>query len=93
MAGAEDLVPEEGDLLFQGAHGVDHPEGPFFLLALQSRLGYPLRLIAHQHVALDCGLPVGVQQLIHSGLVTLGGTGLQLFIRRSETGPAHQVGH
>ena len=93
VARAEDVVPEQGDLLFKRPLGVDHPVGPLFLLTLETGLGNPLGLIAHQDVILNGWLGFRIQQLFDRGLVALGGAGLQFLIRGAKPGAAHKVRH
>ena len=80
VAGAEDAVPEQGDLLFQGPLGVDHGVGPVGLVDLQGVHFPPVNKPALQQVHFKAGVVAGVQQVLHRGFVACGGPPFQLLV-------------
>src|SRR6266852_8678843 len=85
-------MPEEGDLLFQQALGVDHAPGPQGGTTGDHPL--PFGKVPFQHIHVDTiRLVFGMQEFLDRRRVPLGGPCLQLLVGRAKTGTAHQVSH
>ncbi len=93
VAGGEDMVPEEGHLLFQGPLGADHAVHPVALVAGHAGAAAEVGHVAVGQVILKGRLVFRVEQLLHRGCVALGSIGLHLVRVGAETGPAEQVSH
>ena len=83
----EDVVPEQGHLLFQLSPRVEHPGPPNGAVP-----GVAGAVEALDHVDLHVGKPFGVQQVLHDVLVGTGREHFQFIESRAESGAAHQVG-
>ena len=93
VAGAEDAVPEQGDLFLQRALGVDHPVGEIGLVDFQGVHLFPIDEVPLEDVHFQVGLGNGIEQFFHGGFVAIGGALFQLGVGGAEAGPTHQVRH
>ena len=93
VAGGEQLVPEEGHLLFQRPLGVHHPVHPFRLIGGRTQRPFQRGEEAVKQFVVNRRLVFGVEQLFNGGFVSLGGARLQFCVGSAETCPPHQVGH
>src|SRR5882762_4796801 len=85
-------MPEEGNLLFQRALGVDHTPGPEDWASSDHPL--PFSKIPFQHIHVDTiRLVFRMQKFLDRRLVSPGGPCLQLLVGRAKSGTAHQVSH
>ena len=93
VAGGEQLMPEEGDLLFQRPLGVYHPVHPFGLIDRRRSGALITREHAVQQFVVYGRLPLWMQKLFDHGFVPLGGALLQFLTGIAEARAPHQVGH
>ena len=93
VAGGEQAVPEQGQLLFQLVTGRDHPVHPVCAGAVQfPHLGH-FRVVPSDHVVGHHPGVAGIDQVFHHVFVTLLDQLLQLIAGGAEAGAAHQVSH
>ena len=95
VGSGEDVVPEEGYLLFQGSWRVDEAVHPV--------AGHVLRVGGHLEAGGHAEKLVGVegwdavgfrlQKLFHGGFVAIGHAALEFVPVCAETGSPHEVGH
>ena len=93
VAGGEQLMPEEGHLLFQRPLGVDHPEYPIGLINRRRPGPLITREVTVQQFFIYGRLQLWMQKLLDHGFVAFGDTLLQYFTGITETRASHQVGH
>ena len=96
VAGGEDVVPEEGHLLLEGPGGVNHLPHVVGLAVVGHSAGQlGAGGVPEEEVLVVVGdvVLLGLQKLLHGGLVSPGGSLLQLGAGCSEAGAPHQVGH
>ena len=93
VAGGEQAVPEQGQLLFQLVPGGDHPVHPVCAGAVQlPHLGH-FGVVPSDHVVGHHAWVAGIYEAFNHVFVTLLDQLLQLIAGCPEPGPTHQVSH
>ena len=93
IASGEETVPEEGQLLFQGASGSNHPVQPVGPRTIQqAHLGL-LRVVAPDDVIGHVLRVGGVKQLLDHRFIALGDVFLKLIPGRAKSRSAHEMRH
>ena len=87
------MLPEKGNLLFQGTLGADHPVHPVAVEALQGGSTAGGGEVPVNEILIEWRLVFRAEQLFNRCFLTLRNVSLQFFPGSAETGAAHQVGH
>ena len=93
VGGGEQLVPEEGHLLFQGPLGVDHPVHPVGLVNRRRPGPLVTREEPVQQFLVYGRLPLRMQKLLDHGFVAPGDALLQFLTGITKARASQQVGH
>ena len=93
VCAGEDVVPEEGHLLLQGALGVDHPVDPLRAIPREGVEVHEGSVIAAEYIVLDFGEPFGVEEVFNYVLVGALCLSFELFTGCAKSGATEQVSH
>ena len=93
VARGEDLVPEEADLLLEGALGVDHAIEPVDRGVVDLRRALGVGVVPVQQVLIDLGLLVGVEEPLDGRVVPVVGPALDFVAACAEPGAPQEVCH